>query len=746
MHRSEEAIDFTIQGMNCAACAARIEKAIGRMEGVREAAVSYPLRTAWVQFEADKTTREQLSARVKQLGFTALMNETAGQGLRKERVSLKIRLIAAALLTLPLLLGMAEHLPALHPVLEWLPAWLMQPWLQLVLATIIQFVIGMPFYFGAYYAARQRSANMDVLVVLGTTAAYLYSHYVVFQDGLVRYADAAAAGSPLYFETSAVVITAVLLGKYIETSASLRTQDEAVGYGKLHNQNATVERAGERMQIRSEFVRMDDIVIVETGEVIPIDGIVLEGESMVDEALLTGESKPLIRRAGDSVWAGTRNEGKRLRIRTTAAGHDTMLSRIQELVKQAQRSKSSIQTNVDKAAGWFVPAMLVFALLTVVMWGAVLDPGNWNHAIVCAIAVLLAACPCALGLAAPISLVIASGRLAKQGVIAKEASAVERLAAIQTMIFDKTGTLTEGKPHVSTVYAGKGSRASVVKLAAAAEAGSTHPLAAAIRNEAARMGLVIPEAEQISYTSGGGAEASIKGKRFGIGNARFLAEHDWKIGPDAASYAAGRERHGETVLYAVTDEGCAGVISFTDTVKPSAASMVKALKRLGVAAVVATGDHQAPAGAVAKAVGIGTVHASMRPESKLSLVEEMKQKRKRVAMAGDGWNDAPALAAADVGIAMGNGTDAALNAGHITLLFSRLMAIPEAIHASRLTIRNVKQNLLFAFLYNAVIIPFAAFGLLEPWMAGTAMALSSVSVVGNALRLKGQLIRAERSW
>jgi Cu+-exporting ATPase len=735
-------IDFAVQGMSCSACAARIEKAVGKMDGVQMAAVSFPLRTAWVQFKPGVLGAAQIAERVKQLGFLALLNETAKEGLHKEHKILKLRLVISLILTLPLLTGMAQHIPLLEPLLPRLPAWLVLPWLQLALATIIQFVIGLPFYIGAYHAVRERSANMDVLVVIGTTVAYLYSHYAVFQNGLLRpLAESAAHSPPLYFETSAVVITAVLLGKYIEVSASLRAQHGSEGYGKLQSQTAAVERAGEVVRIQTEFVRAGDIVIVQAGEVVPVDGIVSGGQSAMDESLLTGESLPIAKREGDSVWAGTRNESALLRIRTKAAGHDTMLNRIQELVRQAQRSKSAIQRNVDAAASWFVPVMLLFALATVVMWGAFLEPGNWSNAFVCAIAVLLAACPCALGLAAPISLVIASGRLAKQGIISKEAGALERLARIQTIIFDKTGTLTEGKPQVSAVLAIQGSRASLLRMAAAAEAEAAHPLAIAIIREATKMGLVIPEASQFAFTPGGGVEATVEDQRFAVGNAKFASERAWSVNGAAAAFAQQREEAGETVLYAALEGHCVGVMAFSDTVKANARATIKELKSLGVASLLATGDHEAPALAAAKAAGITPVHASMLPESKVELVEQLKRRGKRVAMAGDGWNDAPALAAADVGLAMGEGTDAALSAGHMTLLFSRLQAIPEAIRISRLTIRNVRQNLTFAFLYNVIIIPFAAFGLLEPWMAGTAMALSSVSVVANALRLSGQLRR-----
>ncbi|WP_182914365.1 cation-translocating P-type ATPase [Paenibacillus sp. 1011MAR3C5] len=732
-------LDFTIQGMSCAACAARIEKTLGRMEGVTEVAVSFPLRTAWVQVSGGQVTKELLAEKVGQLGFSAKLNESASEGLHRERSWLRLRLIAAIALTLPLMAGMATHLPGLKPVAELLPDIFFLPWLQLVLATIVQFVIGMPFYFGAYYAVRQRSANMDVLVVVGTTAAYLYSHYVVFRDGLFA---GGTHGSPLYFETSAVVMTAVLLGKYIETAASLKVQHESLGFDQLRVQSAVVERGGVITSLRTEYVRKGDIVHVGEGEFVPVDGTIQHGESTLDESLLTGESAAVAKRPGDGVWAGTRNGAGKLTVVTGAAGHETLLSRIQELVHQGQRAKSSLQSQVDAAASWFVPVMLLAAALTLIIWGLVVEPGNWSKAALCAIAVLLAACPCALGLAAPISLVIASGRLAKRGIVAKEAGAVERLASIRTLVLDKTGTLTEGKPKVCFVGTLGLGRSSLLRLAVALEAESSHPLADAIREEAARIGLVTPDAERISYAAGGGAQGWIRGVHAAIGNAKYVGNLGLEISREARRQASEREALGETVVYVMEREACVGIIGFRDLLKGDASQMVRELKRLGVQPIVATGDHAAPTNAVAKALGIQEFHASMLPESKLALVEKLKRSGKRVAMAGDGWNDAPALAGADVGIAMGNGTYGALNAGHITLIFSRLQAITEAIRLSRLTIRNIRQNLVFALCYNAVIIPFAAIGYLQPWMAGTAMALSSVSVVANALRLGARMERA----
>lgn len=736
-------LDYTIQGMSCAACAARIERAVGRMEGVREAAVSFPLRTAWVQLEQGEVTREEIAGRIGQLGFTAMSTETAGQGLRKERTALLLRFAASALLTIPLLAAMLQHIPFLQPLSALLPVWLHQPWLQLILATIIQFVIGMPFYFGAYHAIRQRSANMDVLVALGTTAAYLYSHYIVFTEGLIHSPDWPIHGAPLYFETSAVVMTAVLLGKLIETNASLRTYDESFGFGQLHSNTAAVEREGKLTEVRTEFVREGDIVVVQGGEMIPVDGEVMSGESMVDESLLTGESLGAAKLLGDPVWAGTVNIYGMLRIETKAAGHDTMLNRIADLVRQGQRSKSTIQSQVDKAARWFVPMMLAVAAASWLAWGLWLTPGDWGKATMCAIAVLLAACPCALGLAAPISLAIASGRLAKRGIIAKEASALERLAAIRTIILDKTGTLTEGKPKVKHIQSFSMGQASLLRIVAALEAGSKHPLAEGIREEAGRLGMKVKEAEDIVATAAGGVKGRINGSAYSFGNLKHVEREGCRVDAATGLAAKQREKLGETVLYACKDGECIGIVSFADRLKADAFRTAKALQSLGVKPIVATGDHEAPAKAAASAIGIRAVHASMLPEDKLALVAALKERGERVAVAGDGWNDAPALAAADVGIAMGSGTTAALAAGHMTLLFSRLTAIPEAIRISRLTLRNIRQNLVFALLYNAIIIPFAAAGLLQPWMAGTAMALSSVSVVGNALRLNIRLRAAE---
>ncbi|WP_338556104.1 heavy metal translocating P-type ATPase [Paenibacillus sp. KS-LC4] len=731
-------LQYAVGGMSCTACAARIEKAVGKMEGVQSVAVSYPARSAWVQFVPERMRSEEIMAKIGHIGFQASAAEHSKEQWEQERSALGLRLMISLLLTLPLLAGMTQHLPLLSGLA--IPTWLLNPWLQLVLATIVQFVIGLPFYIGAYHALRLRAANMDVLVAAGTSAAYLYSHYVVFSR--LPTGDALATGHtlPLYFETSAVVISAVLLGKYLEMTAASRAQDEADGYSQLQVQSATVERSGEWVSVQTAFIREGEIVRIAPGETVPVDGVLTSGEADMDESLLTGESMPVIKRAGDLIWAGTTNVGTMQRIRATAAGHATLLSRISELLREAQRSKSAIQQQVDRVAAWFVPAMLALSAFTFMLWLVVLEPGNWHQAFRCGIAVVLAACPCALGLAAPISLVIASGRLAKLGIVLKQAGALERLARLNTLLLDKTGTLTEGAPQVSAVWAAPTQTRSVVlRLAAAAEAGSAHPLGLAIGREAGRVGLTPPRALNMVYLPGKGVQAVVEGRSIAVGNATFAKAEQWKVNAEASAaiayFCTEREKRGETLLYVAADGMLIGCISLADRVKPHSLAAVQQLQRYGLQVMLATGDHQIPAQNAARQAGIVQVYAGLLPEQKLELVEQLKRSGKRVGMAGDGWNDAPALAAADVGIAMGNGTEAALAAGHLTLLQPRMTAIVDALGISRLTVRNIKQNLLLAFLYNSSIVPIAAFGLLEPWMAGAAMALSSVSVVGNAMRM-----------
>ncbi|MFD0711374.1 heavy metal translocating P-type ATPase [Paenibacillus sp. GCM10027626] len=727
-HNGSVILDLSIQGMSCTACASRIEKVIGRMEGVRGISVHYAGKAGSVEYMADAITPNHIIERIAGLGFRAVPQESADD-LRSESGALRIRFILAFILTVPLLWSMLHHYDWLRDVP--VPLLLRDPLLQFVLAAVVQFGLGMPFYFNAYYALRERTANMDVLIVIGTTAAFGYSYVAMLTS------------QALYFETSAVVITAVLLGKWMESAASDRIKRASDGFASLVANEAVVERAGLRETVPVQQIRLGDTVIAEAGEPIAVDGIIAQGYAAVDESLLTGESMPVSKGPGDKVYAGTMPADGTLAIRTQALANETMLYKIALVTRQAQSAKSSIGRKVDRLAAVFVPLMIAMSLLTFIVWLFVLEPGNAGKAAVRALAVLLAACPCALGLAAPISIVLASARLARRGIVMKEAGTLERLAELNYIVLDKTGTLTEGKPVVADIYAAGTTMANtILRWAAAAEAGTAHPYGMAIIAQARSRGLVIPPAQQSRTLPGKGIEAIVEGKRIAVGNARHAADHSWIIDRVAADFALRQEQAGATVLYLFVEGDCRGALALIDPVKRTSGEAVKQLQAAGLRLLLATGDHAQTAAGAARVAGIAHVEAEMMPEEKAELVRRLQGKGYRVGMVGDGWNDAPALAAADVGIAMGSGTDAALAAGHLALMRPRLTAITDALAISKLTVRNIRQNLTFAFLYNAIVIPFAALGWLEPWMAGTAMAFSSVSVVGNALRLNGQMRRA----
>ncbi|WP_274651465.1 heavy metal translocating P-type ATPase [Paenibacillus humicola] len=720
-------LDLHIQGMSCTACAVRIEKAVGKMPGVSGVSVHYAGRSANIRFSPENVAPSAIIERIGQLGFSAapLGSDHGSEG---EIASLKLRFFFSALLTLPLLWTMAHHYELLQGLP--MPSLLQHPLLQFALAAIVQFGLGMPFYFGAYYAVRERTANMDVLVTVGTTAAFLYSYYAML------------SGGALYFETSAVVITAVLLGKLLEASASGRVMRESAGFDALQAQEAVVIRSGVREQVPASQLRRGDRLVALPGKPIAADGIVEEGTAPVDESLVTGESMPTAKGPGDPVYAGTFVTAGELHIRAESIGADAMLGRMAALARAAQSTKSSIGRKVDRMAAVFVPVMLALSLGTMLLWLTALKPADIKAASVHALAVLLAACPCALGLAAPLSLVLASGKLLRRGIVLREAGALERLAQLDTLVLDKTGTLTEGRPVLTGMAAVDGKTNTLLRMAAAAEAGAAHPFAAVIGEAAAKAGIAAPAAGSFRSVPGRGVEAEVEGRRVEVGSAAFGAERGWAPGRVLEQFARRREEAGETVVYVALDGRCAGALAFADPVKRSARAAVARLADERIRVLMATGDHPAAAVHAGRQAGIAAVHAQMLPEQKEALIRSMQREGRVVGMAGDGWNDAPALAAADVGFAMGNGTEAALRAGHLTLIRSRLTGVCEAVLIGRLTVRNIRQNLAFAMLYNAVVIPFAALGGLEPWMAGTAMALSSVSVVGNALRLNRRLNRA----
>ncbi|MBD3918337.1 cation-translocating P-type ATPase [Paenibacillus sp. PR3] len=740
-------IDLRIGGMHCTACAARIEKAVGRLPGVKQAAVSYASRSAWIVYEPSRLSVNDIGNVITRLGFQSSSEQRPAFD-RQERTMLLLRLILSALLTIPLLWPMAHHFEALSfiPV----PTILMNRWVQLGLATLIQLVPAAPFYYGAYYALKQRAANMDVLVATGTTAAYLYSHYMVFRGG----SSMAETNSALYFETSAVVITAVLLGKWIEAAAAGRTASELGSLGELQPLMATIVREGSREQVASALLQAGDEVIVEPGQPFPADGLLLSDSAETDESLLTGESRLVAKQRGERVYAGTMNARNEVRVYVKASGATTALSRLHAMMREALASKTSVQRKVDVIAGIFVPVMIGLSIATFIVSMIWWTKGNGEAAFIRALAVLLAACPCALGLATPLSLAAASTASAKRGIVLKQADALETAAQLQAVVLDKTGTLTEGRAQVTAVHAETLHPAALLRLAAAAEEHATHPYAAAVRaaassaayahnNETPTRMSNKSAGSRANHTEGGSL-VEMDGHTVAVGGYDYAIKYSWRLTDSVRRFAVEHERKGETIWYVAVDSRCEGAIALADPLRADAREAIAMLRKAGIRHIVlASGDREAAASAIASRVRIREVHASLRPEQKVALIHSLQQRHGSVAMVGDGWNDAPALAAADVGFAIGGGADAAMGAGQLALLHGRLTGVADTVRISRLTMRNVKQNLALAFLYNAAVIPSAALGQLQPWMAGTAMALSSLSVVGNAIILRLQL---RRKW
>jgi Cu+-exporting ATPase len=591
---------------------------------------------------------------------------------------------------------------------------------QFVLATIVQFYFGARFYRASVRALRARTANMDLLVTLGTTAAYGLSLW----SGFFRGGEHSALG--LYFESSAVVITLVLLGKWLEARAKKQTTAAIRALQTLRPERARILRDGKEIEVETSTVRVDDSVVIRPGERIPVDGIIEQGSTHVDESLLTGESLPLAKTIGDRVTGGAMNAEGFLHVRTTAVGAESTLARIVRLVETAQAGKAPIQRMVDRVSEIFVPAVIAIAAITLIGWG--FSTGEWEPAFVRAIAVLVIACPCALGLATPTAILVGTGVAAKRGILIKDAEALEVAHSVRTIAFDKTGTLTEGRPEVSSLRGFDLNDDEVLRISAALQKGSEHPLAKAVLRRAEERGVATAVASELRAIAGKGITGQIAGESYFLGSHR-LAEVKGITLPTAQASTA------ETVSWLMSEKRLLGRLGFQDRVKENAAPAIRALKALGIRTVMITGDHRGSADAVAGKIGIDEVIADVLPGQKVDAVTNLK-KSARVAMIGDGINDAPALAAADVGIAMSTGTDVAMHAAGITLMHGDPLLIPDAISISRKTYAKIRQNLFWAFIYNIVGIPLAALGYLNPMIAGAAMAMSSASVVGNSLLLR----------
>ncbi|WP_226478213.1 heavy metal translocating P-type ATPase [Pseudomonas sp. MWU16-30323] len=714
--------DLPISGMTCASCAGRVERALGKVPGVQSVSVNLANERAHIEVLGQMDPRVLIAA-VDKAGYTATLpqSETATQASQEQRLSHeRWSLLLAILLAAPLVLPMLVQPFGLH--------WMLPAWVQFALATPVQFIFGARFYIAAWKAVRAGAGNMDLLVAIGTSAGYGLSLY--------EWLTASAGTMPhLYFEASAVVIALVLLGKYLESRAKRQTASAIRALEALRPERAIQVIDGREQDVAITALKLNDLVLVKPGERFPVDGEVVEGQSHADEALISGESLPVPKQPGDAVTGGAINGEGRLLVRTLALGAESVLARIIRLVEDAQAAKAPIQKLVDKVSQVFVPVVLVLALATLIGWwlyGAPLEVALIN-----AVTVLVIACPCALGLATPTAIMAGTGVAARHGILIKDAEALERAHEVSAVVFDKTGTLTSGTPKIAHLAAVDGNEAALLQQAGALQRGSEHPLAKAVLDACAEQGLNVADVSASQSLTGRGIAGTLDGRQLALGNRRLLEETGLSTG-DLADSASAWEAEGRTLSWLI-EQGpqprVLGLFAFGDTLKPGALQAIQALKARHISSHLLTGDNRGSARVVADALGIDDVHAEVLPADKAATVAELK-KTGVVAMVGDGINDAPALAAADIGIAMGGGTDVAMHAAGITLMRGDPRLVPAALEISRKTYAKIRQNLFWAFVYNLVGIPLAAFGLLNPVMAGAAMALSSVSVVSNALLLK----------
>ncbi|KML27529.1 heavy metal translocating P-type ATPase [Priestia aryabhattai] len=728
-----EKAEFAITGMTCAACSTRIEKGLNKLEGVTKASVNLALETASVEYSPSQIDPQDITQRVEKLGYGAKLKseeKEEEQSYREKELSKqKGKFWFSFILSVPLLWAMVSHFTFTSFIP--LPHMLMNPWVQLALATPVQFVVGKQFYIGAFKALRNKSANMDVLVALGTSAAYFYSLY-----SSLKSLGSSAHTTQLYYETSAILITLILLGKLFEANAKGRSSEAIKKMMGLQAKTAVVVRDGAEIEIPVEEVQKGEVIFIKPGEKVPVDGEIIEGQSALDESMLTGESVPVDKSIGDKVIGATLNKNGFLKIKATNVGKETALAQIIKVVEEAQGSKAPIQRLADYISGIFVPIVVGIALLTFFVWYIWIVPGEFAPALEKLIAVLVIACPCALGLATPTSIMAGSGRAAEFGILFKGGEHLEATHKIDTILLDKTGTVTNGTPELTDVRIAQGYEENeLLQLVASAERLSEHPLAQALVAGIKNKGIEIQDPLSFEAIPGHGVRATVQERELLVGTRKLMNQH--KVNIDAAlEEMTNLEREGKTAMLVALDGKYAGMLAVADTIKETSKEAVSRLKEMGLEVMMITGDNRQTAQAIAVQAGIEHVIAEVLPEGKAEEVKKLQQQGKKVAMVGDGINDAPALALADIGMAIGTGTDVAMEAADITLMRGDLMSIADAIEMSRKTISNIKQNLFWAMGYNTLGIPIAAVGLLAPWVAGAAMAFSSVSVVLNALRLQ----------
>mgnify|MGYP001508177686 FL=1 len=720
-----EQVELNINGMTCAACSNRIEKVLNQTQGVQQATVNLTTEQALIKYYPSATNTEALIKRIQNIGYDAETKTSSKAQSNRKKQELKHKrnkLITSAILSLPLLLVMVVHISPIS-----IPSILVNPWVQLILSTPVQFIIGWQFYVGAYKNLRNGSTNMDVLVAVGTIAAYFYSIYE-----MMMWRTHQTHHPHLYFETSAILITLILLGKYLEARAKSQTTNALSELLNLQAKEARVIKENKEIMLPLDKVKVGDTLLIKPGEKIPVDGKVTKGDTSIDESMLTGESIPVEKSSGDSVIGSTMNKNGSIMIEATQVGGDTALSHIIKVVEDAQSSKAPMQRLADIISGYFVPIVVSIAVITFIIRIIFVHPGQFEPALVSAISVLVIACPCALGLATPTSIMVGTGRAAENGILFKGGQFVERAHYVDTIVLDKTGTITNGQPVV-TDYVGDND---TLQLLASAENASEHPLADAIVTYAKDKGLNLLDNDTFKSIPGHGIKATIHQQQILVGNRKLMNDYNISISNKLNDQLNHYEHLGQTAMMIAVDNQINGIIAVADTVKNDAKQAIKELRNMNIDVVMLTGDNNRTAQTIAKQVGIEHVIAEVLPEEKAHQISLLQDKGKQVAMVGDGINDAPALVKADIGMAIGTGAEVAIEAADITILGGDLLLVPKAIKASKATIKNIRQNLFWAFGYNVAGIPIAACGLLAPWIAGAAMALSSVSVVMNALRLK----------